>query len=83
MLEPTEDKSNEGPSSTVGERSPPVNKTVTTDRLVYKLVKVCVSLLKGHVVCSKGYFQGAGGLQLLPSIWASLCLRLRCLLVQG
>ncbi|CAK9235149.1 unnamed protein product [Sphagnum troendelagicum] len=40
MLEPTEDKSNEGPSSTVGERSPPVNKTVTTDRLVYKLVKV-------------------------------------------
>ncbi|CAK9877210.1 unnamed protein product [Sphagnum jensenii] len=42
MLEYTEeDKSDEGPpSSSVVERSPAANKTGTTDRLVYKLVKV-------------------------------------------
>jgi hypothetical protein len=44
MLEYTEkDKSDEGPpSSSVVERSPAANKTGTADRLVYKLVKVCV-----------------------------------------
>jgi len=47
MLEYTEeDKSGEGPpSSSVVERSPAANKTGTADRLVYKLVKVCVPLV--------------------------------------
>jgi hypothetical protein len=44
-LEYTEDKSDEGPpSSSVGESPPAANKTGTTDRLVYKLVKVYVHL---------------------------------------
>jgi hypothetical protein len=54
MLEYTEeDKSDEGPpSSSVVERSPAANKRGTADRLVYKLVKVCVPL----VFCSSMQF---------------------------
>jgi hypothetical protein len=44
MLEPTDDKSDEGPSTT-GEQPSAANKRGATDRLVYKLVKVCVFAL--------------------------------------